>query len=115
MKHFKESEFQCPCGCGMGFESIDKQALGDLEAARDFADVPFVITSSIRCLKHNAAIGGKKNSSHLKGLAFDIACKDATQRYDIITALLMNFDRLGVYDKFIHVDNDMTKPAGVIW
>ena len=46
-----------------------------LDDARHKAGVSFVITSGVRCSSHNRAVGGKKSSSHLKGLAADISCQ----------------------------------------
>ena len=55
-------------------------------------------------------------SSHLLGHAADISCTNSSQRHKIIKALLkVGFNRIGIADTFIHVDNDPNKPANVIW
>ena len=113
IKHFKPEEFACPC-CGR--IDMDLKFLVRLDWARSIADVPFRITSGFRCPKHNKEIGGRPNSSHLRGLAADIACSNSEERYKIINALIMvGFKRIGIADSFIHVDYDLTKPQEVIW
>ena len=95
---------------------MDLKFLVRLDWARSIAEIPFRITSGFRCPKHNKEIGGRPNSSHLRGLAADIACSNSEERYKIINALIMvGFKRIGIADSFIHVDYDLTKPQGVIW
>jgi len=116
MNFFKESEFKCSCGCGLGFDDMDETFIERLNIARGWADVPFVITSSIRCKKHNAEVGGKANSSHLIGLAVDIACPTSYIRYHVLRGLqVMKFNRFGIGKNFIHVDMDEDKPMELMW
>lgn len=117
MMYFKPREFKCGCGvCGMGLADMDERMIQRLDLARSIAKVPFVITSAIRCLKHNKDVGGIDDSAHLKGHAADIECSDSRKRFLIIEALLrVGFNRIMIYDNFIHVDNDETKPAQVMW
>lgn len=112
-KYFKYSEFKCPC-CGRNFTS--ERLILMLDKAREIAGVKFIITSGYRCEKHNAAVKGSKNSSHLDGLAADILCVNPDTRYIILKALLQaGFNRIGIYEKHIHVDIDYRKPHGVVW
>lgn len=113
MAYFTVKEFKCPC-CGIS--GMSPSFMGLLICARGIAQVPFVITSGRRCPKHNKFIGGSPTSAHLAGMAADIACANSGGRYKIIRALLSaGFHRIGVGKDFIHVDNDHTKPYGVIW
>jgi len=115
MKYFKEREFSCP-DCNLGFDDINEDAIRALDQARGYAGVPFKITSSIRCKKHNKEVGGKKSSSHLTGVAFDIACDSSYNRYRILHGLLKaGFNRIGVAEKFLHCDVDNDKPKELIW
>ena len=115
MKYFNINEFDSPDAIGSG-ESMDKEFLSRLDQARLIADTPFKITSGYRTPKHNAKVGGVPNSSHIIGHAADIACTDSVSRYRIITSLLKaGFNRIGIADSFIHVDNDPDKATGVIW
>ena len=116
LENFHKSEFQCKCGCGIGFDQMDRKLLNRLDIAREFAGVPFTINSSIRCGKHNENVGGRINSAHLTGNAVDIKADSSGNRFKIIEALLCaGFNRIGVYDTFIHVDNDQSKPKKVLW
>ena len=117
MRHFLQSEFYCGCGCGLGFESMSTDLVSRLDIARGWAGVPFVVTSSIRCKAHNDSLPyGKPNSAHLTGNAVDLACTSSRTRMKIYDALRKaGFDRIGISENFLHVDNDKTKPEGVLW
>ena len=51
VKHFKQEEFTCKCGCG--FNNINDELVLLLDIARGLAKVPFSINSAYRCEKHN--------------------------------------------------------------
>jgi uncharacterized protein YcbK (DUF882 family) len=113
LKYFKKSEFTCKCGCGETVISDD--LLYSLDEAREFAKLPFVISSGYRCENHPES---KKNptSSHIKGLAVDIKCTDSKTRAIIMDALgYVGFRRFGIAKSFIHVDIDNEKSNPVIW
>jgi zinc D-Ala-D-Ala carboxypeptidase len=120
MKYFNINEFDSPDAIGSG-ENMDKEFLSRLDQARSIADTPFKITSGFRSEAYNKSLlergyKASKDSSHLKGLAADIACTDSVSRYKIITALMKaNLNRIGIADTFIHVDMDLDKPANVVW
>ena len=120
MRNFNLKEFDSPDLSGSGL-NMDKDFLSMLDNARDIAKTPFKITSGYRTKEHNIAIYkklGKKpiESSHLKGLACDIACSDSRARFLIINALLKaGFTRIGIANNFIHVDSDCEKSENVIW
>ena len=115
MTHFDKKEFKC-CSCGLGFDDMDFSLLSKLDMAREYADVPFKITSSIRCESHNKEVGGKESSSHLEGLAVDIACPSSYLRYKILKGLMRaGFNRFGIGKDFIHADIDSDKPKELIW
>lgn len=68
--HFKKSEFACKDNCG--FNDIDLRVVKILEDIRThFNNNPIIISSGCRCPKHNAQVGGVKNSYHTKGKAVD--------------------------------------------
>lgn len=104
-KYFKEIE-----------ENMNADFLNKLDEARERAGIPFVINSAYRSPEHNAKIGGKPNSSHIKGLAVDISVTNSRQRFIVLNALLeVGFTRIGIADTFIHVDLDNEKSKDVIW
>ena len=112
IKNFKPSEFKC-C-CGSCYDMINQNSLRKLDLAREMADVPF--SSSWRCEKNNKEEGGKPNSAHLRGTAFDIACNSSFNRMAIVHALLdAGFNRIGIASTFIHADDDEELPQNVLW
>ncbi len=71
IKHFKQSEFTCKCGCG--FNSINLNLVKILDEIRDYFGQPITVTSGCRCAKHNAKVSGAvSNSRHVSGKASDI-------------------------------------------
>jgi len=119
LKYFKRSEFDCKCGCGETI--VNDELLQLLDDAREFAKIPFVITSGYRCQKHHDDLTRRgyhtsKTSAHLKGLAVDIKCSDSKSRAIILDALgYVGFKRFGVAKSFIHTDIDSDKPSPVMW
>ena len=120
INYFNYHEFDSPLQQGSG-QLMDKGFLYALNQARHIAGIPFEITSGFRIeadIERLEKQGYKvsKNSSHLKGLAADIACTDSVSRYIIIDALLKaGFTRIGIAKTFIHVDNDLDKAQNCIW
>ena len=116
MRHFKASEFRCGCGCGLGYDQMQDDILELLDACREQAGIPFVITSSIRCVAHNAAVGGADRSAHLTGHAVDISAKTGAQRRAILkAALALDAPRIGVAKDFIHIDTAPNLVRNVVW
>lgn len=112
LKYFKLSEFDDAPGTG---KNMKKEFLTKLDKARAIADVPFKITSGYRSKETNKRVGGVSTSSHLKGLAADISCKDSSTRQKIISGLIKaGFTRIGIADTFIHCDTDKDK-QDAIW
>ena len=115
MLHFELSEFDSPDEKGSG-RYMDESFLMMLDHARGIAGIPFTINSGFRTKSHNAYVGGKDQSSHLFGYAVDIHCTDSRRRWIIIDALRQaGFNRFGVGNTFIHVDNDPDKDFSVMW
>ena len=112
LAHFSQNEFLCRCGCGEGPEKMDLGLLVMLEAAREAAGIPFVLSSAYRCAKHNRAVGGVAQSAHCRGYAVDIRCTDSASRFRLLAALIAaGFRRIELAPTWIHVDTDPEKPA----
>lgn len=116
-KHFKLSEFACPCG-NCGPNKIDPMLVMGLDVARALSGTPFVINSGYRCAAYNATLDNSSpTSSHIKGLAADIRTgDDRERRFRILFGLLgAGFNRIGIAQGFIHADIDRAKAQGVVW
>lgn len=74
--YFSEKEFDCKCGCNSRPSSVPNDGLIDaLVKIREHFNSPMIIRSGYRCEKHNAKVGGAKNSQHLHGSACDFVIK----------------------------------------
>lgn len=109
LKYFKISDFDSPDLKGSG-SKMKESTLSMLDEAREICGIPFIVNSGFRTKQHNANIGGSKNSSHMKGYAVDIRIRNSNERFFMIKAALKaGFHRIGIYDTFIHLDNDPNK------
>lgn len=103
--HFSPKEFACKC-CGNIL--FTKEAVSAWDKIQDFraeVKVPVIINSAYRCKDHNKAIGGVKNSMHLRGAAFDVKITDALPRHKIHKAAReAGFTGFGDYKTFVHID-----------
>ena len=109
-KHFDSDEFDSPDQPGSG-KQMNELFIETLENARSLTSLPFIISSGFRTKNHNKKVSGVKNSSHLKGIACDIFCTTARDRFILINALIEGgFQRIGIAETFIHVDIDYSKP-----
>tara|TARA_B100000424_G_scaffold181101_1_gene140123 strand:+ start:90 stop:464 length:375 start_codon:yes stop_codon:yes gene_type:complete len=120
LKYFKLYEFDSPDEEGSG-KMMDEEFLEKIDVARDIAGFPFIINSGFRTITYNRLLKEKgykasSKSSHLLGYAADIHCDDSRKRFILIEALLdAGFNRIGIANTFIHVDNDPNKTENVIW
>ncbi len=112
-EHFNSKEFACPC-CGK--DDIKQVFVNMLEEARVKANRAFNINSGVRCIKHNAEVGGVDSSAHVNGFACDIKVTSSADRYAIHRALIdVGFTRFGLAKTFIHVDCAPDKPHKTEW
>jgi len=117
MKYFTIAEFDSPDAPGSGV-NMHQDLLELLDEMRGIYGRPIKITSGYRTPEHNASLGknASKNSSHIKGLAVDIAVADSNERYEIIRiAMLLGINRIGTGKGFVHIDIDDSKPSNVNW
>jgi len=115
MRYFNYWEFDSPDKKDKG-KLMNDTLLYMLDEARHIANIPFKINSGYRTTERNMQVGGKINSSHLKGLAVDISVTDSRNRWIILSALMqVGFTRVGVGKSFIHCDTDDTKSPKVVW
>lgn len=105
-RYFKDSEIK----------GLDPKLVKALDEAREYAGIPFVITSGKRTSETNERALGVENSAHLTGLAVDLRADNSLDRYQMVRGLLLaGFKRIGVYSGHIHADLDYGKPYPVMW
>ena len=115
VRYFNYSEFDSPDVQGSG-QMMDKRLLKKLDEIREIVGEPIIITSGFRTPAHNESVNGVESSSHLKGLAVDIAIRHSRMRFKLISALFeVGINRIGIADNFIHIDIDPDKDKNVIW
>lgn len=103
------SEFECKCrndACMVN--KIGKDLIGAYRRFRGLVGIPLKVNSGYRCPAHNSAVGGSKNSYHVKGLAIDIDLENLKPKFSIDEICLMardaGFTFIKVYSNFIHLD-----------
>lgn len=108
-KYFDWRDFErCTPRCSE--DQMDVEFMRMLDEAREIAGIPFILNSAYRNEAWEVAKGRTGTSSHTKGVAVDIKCNCSHDRLIIVRSLLMvGFKRIGIYNRFIHVDNDLTK------
>lgn len=111
-KNFTLKELACPCGkCE---PIVNKAFIEKLQKLRDGFGHPMTIHSWYRCASRNAEVKGSTNSKHLEGIAVDVGCLDSRLRSDLIQlAMAFNFKGIGVYSRWVHID-DRTGDS-VLW
>lgn len=107
--NFTPEELACKCNgrhCG-GEYYHDPNFLDLLQALRIRWGAPLIVNSGHRCVAHNKAVGGAKNSRHIfiaadiRTTGYDLA--ERRQLYALATAV--GFTGIGRAKTFLHVDN----------
>ncbi len=77
-----------------------------LQPLRDKVQRPIILNSGYRSPALNKALGGAKDSQHLKGEAADIFCKNAREVLllsQIVFRYTLPFDQMILYSSFLHL------------
>lgn len=101
IKHFKKSEFTCKCGCGLNNIQIEVVKIAD--EVREHFRSPAIVTSGTRCTKHNAEVGGVRNSRHIQGKAIDMYLQNVNW-YDLLE-YLRELEQKGKIRYCYHIKN----------
>ena len=111
LKYFSLDEFDSPDEDGSGSKMCCK-LLKKLDKIRADFGSPLRVNSGYRTKLHNAVIGGRVGSSHLKGVAVDLRCNNSADRTLLLNAIYKNgIKRVGIANNFIHIDIDNNKGA----
>lgn len=73
IKYFKREEFKCKCGkyCNGYPAEMDRTLIRVADRVRGHFGKAAIVSSGVRCERHNANVGGVSNSRHLTGKAMD--------------------------------------------
>ncbi|MBF2753921.1 MAG: peptidase M15 [Gammaproteobacteria bacterium AqS3] len=111
VQYFKTDEHQCLCGKCVN--QICHPALYlMLDDVRGSLDEPLVVNSGYRCKEHNASVGGRPLSKHLKGCAVDVATipmrRGKGTKSEVFRLARIGeqrgFKGIGVYNTWVHLD-----------
>lgn len=98
------------------FNRLDKTIQNMCSIFNKVFEGDVICTSGLRSPEENKKAGGVADSSHLKGLAIDLACADSAIRYKIIySALASGFKRIGLAKDHVHLCNDLKKSNPIIF
>lgn len=111
--YFTRDEFRCQCGgryCDGFPAEMAEETVRIVDEIRRRAGVPITINSGVRCVRHNAEVGGVANSNHLLGNAADLHCalspSELAEIAEEVTAqMIPGRGGIGIYPWGIHVDN----------
>ncbi|HAE62231.1 MAG TPA: hypothetical protein DCG38_07880 [Eubacteriaceae bacterium] len=107
--NFSSKEFRCKCNgkyCNGFPRQIDEDLIAVLQRIRNKIGMPIVISSGLRCPRHNNLSGGVRDSLHLRGKAADIKAKGISVR-DLGKVVVETNTHGGCgisYESFVHLD-----------
>ena len=80
IRHFTRGEFACKCGsyCDGYPAEMDRTLVQTADRLRKHFGAPVLVSSGLRCSRHNTAVGGVSNSRHLSGKAMDFCVAGKT-------------------------------------
>ena len=118
--NFAESELTCRSGAECPYPDRLRHLAWALQTIRDAYGGPIRVNSGYRSPKHNAKIGGAKNSQHVQALAADLAPAsgeefDLNRVVSVVSGLAATGKipngGIGTYRTFVHYDMRPTGPA----
>jgi hypothetical protein len=113
IRWFSSEEFDSKDLPGSGLSGMQAPFIFKLDELRGRWGKALSVNSGFRTAEHNARVGGKPNSAHLRGLAADLKTSGLTEAIRLaICAAQMGFKRIGVdkAGRYIHVDLDEALP-----
>lgn len=116
LKNFAPHEFVAPDKMDLDFMAVLDSICA--EAKIIMPGLVMAINSSYRPPLDNKAAGGVDDSAHVQipCRGVDVRCHSSVGRWAIVTAAINHgIRRIGIGKRFVHLDDDPTKPAQVIW
>jgi hypothetical protein len=115
LKHFKNEEFDDK-DLPNSWVNMDREFVKLCDMARSKCNFPWRITSAYRTQE---TLDRLIREGYLQGMAIDVACSSAAQRFDIIKAALqVGITRIGISAGFVHLgygDSNGSKNPYRIW
>lgn len=105
VKYFTPGEFACKCGCGCD-TPVEPRLLRLADQVRSHFGAPCIVSSGVRCEKHNKAVGGVSGSRHLQGKAMDfrIEGSSATKTLAYVQSLPGVRYAYAIDKNYVHMD-----------
>lgn len=104
-KYFSRTEF-VTANPSCTLEQMNPDFLRKLDKLREYCGFPLLVNCFYRSVEHDKAKGRSGNSYHCKGRAADIYCTDSYKRFAIVhNASYVGLNGIGIYERFIHVDD----------
>ena len=95
---------------------MDKTLSRKLLAAEKVLGASLVIKGGYRCPSHSKRVHAPVGSCHALGMAVNIRCCGAGDRFAILGALIKaGFDRIGVGKSHVHVSVNPEKARLLLW
>jgi uncharacterized protein YcbK (DUF882 family) len=113
--YYLPEEFDSPDLRGSN-EKMDSTLLQKIALLNIYVEEELNINSAYRTSARNRRAGGVHNSAHKTGHAVDIRVLNTSARYKVLKkAIELGIPRIGIHNRFIHLDIDTTKVHPVIW
>ena len=109
IEYFKKSEFACKCGgkyCKGYPAEMNEKVVKMADKVRKHFGTKVIVSSGLRCAKHNTNVGGITNSRHKLGKAIDFCVVGKTSN-EILAYVNKQSDIRYAYtinDSFVHMD-----------
>jgi hypothetical protein len=106
--NLKASELHCKCSNeDCAFTLVGESTIASFQNLRSTFGLGIRINSAYRCQRHNASVGGKPNSFHLRGMALDLTPADYSEKeLDRLQLLAQKYYKVVIrYPTFIHCHN----------
>lgn len=108
IRYFQPAEFACKCGayCDGYPAQMDRTLVQIADRVREHFGAAAVVSSGLRCVRHNANVGGVSNSRHLAGKAMDfcIAGKSAGEVLAYVQKQSEIRYAYAIDERFVHMD-----------